>query len=174
MFMRITMALFFMFTGFVCRAQDRPALVDEYLQKWQHSKEYTLEMVTLLPEDKLDFRAADSTMTFRKQVLHITRAIVLQSGTYLRKQEFDHKIDTEKLYSKQELLTNLADAFDFATHIIETLTAADLEDKVDFFAGRFTKRQMLNVMDDHITHHKGQLVVYLRLNGIKPPRYMGW
>jgi uncharacterized damage-inducible protein DinB len=24
---------------------------------------------------------------------------------------------------------------------------------------------------DHITHHRGQIVVYLRLNGIKPPQY---
>ncbi|MFA9454721.1 MAG: DinB family protein [Candidatus Aminicenantaceae bacterium] len=24
---------------------------------------------------------------------------------------------------------------------------------------------------DHITHHRGQTVVYLRLNGIKPPQY---
>ena len=24
---------------------------------------------------------------------------------------------------------------------------------------------------DHVTHHRGQMVVYLRLNGIKPPQY---
>ena len=24
---------------------------------------------------------------------------------------------------------------------------------------------------DHISHHRGQAVVYLRLNGIKPPQY---
>jgi hypothetical protein len=26
----------------------------------------------------------------------------------------------------------------------------------------------------HQTHHRGQLVVYLRLKGIKPPQYRGW
>jgi len=25
-----------------------------------------------------------------------------------------------------------------------------------------------------VTHHRGQLVVYLRLNGILPPNYVGW
>jgi len=30
------------------------------------------------------------------------------------------------------------------------------------------------LLNDHQTHHRGQLVVYLRLNGIKPPAYIGW
>jgi uncharacterized damage-inducible protein DinB len=66
------------------------------------------------------------------------------------------------------------DAFTFSRDIVKELKPEDLEQRVDFFAGNFTKRQILNLMDDHVTHHRGELIVYLRLNGIKPPPYRGW
>ncbi len=36
------------------------------------------------------------------------------------------------------------------------------------------KLQINNPMQDHQTHHRAQLLNYLRLNGIKPPAYIGW
>jgi uncharacterized damage-inducible protein DinB len=36
------------------------------------------------------------------------------------------------------------------------------------------KLQILNLLNDHQTHHRAQLIVYLRINGIKPPDYVGW
>lgn len=41
-------------------------------------------------------------------------------------------------------------------------------------AGRMSKLQFINLLNDHQTHHRGQMMVYLRLNGIQPPEYMGW
>ncbi|RZM10040.1 MAG: DinB family protein, partial [Pedobacter sp.] len=29
-------------------------------------------------------------------------------------------------------------------------------------------------MDNHIIHHRGQCMVYLRMNGITPEGYLGW
>lgn len=29
-------------------------------------------------------------------------------------------------------------------------------------------------MDNHLAHHRGQMIIYLRLQGIKPPAYTGW
>ena len=46
--------------------------------------------------------------------------------------------------------------------------------KVDFFAGPKTRSQIIQLVDDHHTHHRAQLIIYLRLLGIKPPRYVGW
>jgi uncharacterized damage-inducible protein DinB len=49
-----------------------------------------------------------------------------------------------------------------------------LDEIVPFFAGPKARRQILILMHDHQSHHVGQLIVYLRLNGIKPPAYVGW
>ncbi|MCU0354066.1 MAG: DinB family protein [Cytophagales bacterium] len=29
-------------------------------------------------------------------------------------------------------------------------------------------------MENHIIHHRGQAIVYLRLKGIRPEGYVGW
>ncbi|OYY03206.1 MAG: DinB family protein, partial [Sphingobacteriia bacterium 35-40-5] len=34
--------------------------------------------------------------------------------------------------------------------------------------------QFLNLIQDHQTHHRAQLIVYLRLNMLNPPNYTGW
>ena len=57
---------------------------------------------------------------------------------------------------------------------IDQLTEKDLDTIVDFFAGPMSKRQILTLLNDHYTHHRGQIIVYLRMNDIKPPRYRGW
>jgi len=37
-----------------------------------------------------------------------------------------------------------------------------------------SKKIILMLMRDHMTHHRGMLVIYLRENGIKPAGYKGW
>ena len=61
-----------------------------------------------------------------------------------------------------------------AGEAVKNLPEATLNDQVDFLAGPKSKRQILTLMNDHMTHHRGQLLVYLRLREIAPPRYRGW
>ena len=68
----------------------------------------------------------------------------------------------------------LRSAFAYSTGVVQGLEAKQLEEPVDFFAGPMNKRQILNLMTDHLTHHRGQAILYLRLRGIKPPSYRGW
>ncbi|HEX5167745.1 MAG TPA: DinB family protein [Cyclobacteriaceae bacterium] len=166
--------IIFVFAFLQSMAQEQAPLIKEFLQKWNNSKEYTLELLNAYPEDKLDFKPTDSVMSFREQVMHIIVGIVWHSGTYLQEKQFSSSFDRNKNYTKAELIRIMDDAFVFSTEIVNNLTQDDLEKRVDFFAGNFTKRQILNLMDDHVTHHRGELVVYLRLNNIKPPAYRGW
>ena len=54
-------------------------------------------------------------------------------------------------------------------------TLESLEEEVDFFTTQVrNKGQILTLLNDHHTHHRGELLVYLRLQNIKPPRYQGW
>ena len=39
---------------------------------------------------------------------------------------------------------------------------------------KVSKESFLLTMDNHLAHHRGQLIVYLRLMGLKPPSYVGW
>ena len=46
--------------------------------------------------------------------------------------------------------------------------------KLIFFAGPKSKFQILNLLEDHVTHHRGQLIVYLNFKNSIPPSFIGW
>ena len=62
--------------------------------------------------------------------------------------------------------------FDEAIKLISEFEIKQLDDRLDYFGLSRTKRQILLLLADHITHHRGQMLVYLRLNKLVPPRYV--
>jgi uncharacterized damage-inducible protein DinB len=169
--MRILLSILLLgFTGNLL-AQD--AFIKEFQQKWKNASEYTIELAEMMPEEKYDFKPADGSRTFEEQVLHMMSNMVWLSSSYLAEGSFERDLK-KKDYSKAEIIALLKETTTFAAHTIAALSAEDLEKRVDFFAGPMSKRQIMMLMNDHLTHHRGQAIVYLRMNGIKPPRYRGW
>ena len=68
----------------------------------------------------------------------------------------------------------LNDSFEESSEIIKNTPDEELTSVIDFFAGSKSKIQILNLLQDHVTHHRGQLIVYLNLMNIIPPKYVGW
>lgn len=77
-------------------------------------------------------------------------------------------------FSKAQIILNIIASFDAAKARIQNTKEAELSQKVDFFAGQKSKLQILNLMQDHVTHHRAQILIYLNLNQIQPPKYVGW
>lgn len=142
-------------------------------QKWENNQNYVLKMAELMPEEAYDFSSTPETDSFKKQLLHMMQNMVWLSNSYLGSPKFEHDIKTADP-SKDEVINLLNKAFELARTALKMTETKDLSQKVDFFAGEKTLLQIIELMDDHLTHHKGQLAVYLRLNGITPPRFVGW
>jgi uncharacterized damage-inducible protein DinB len=153
--------------------QEQQGYLLDFQQKWENAAAYTIETAELMPDTLYDFRPTDEQMTFREQLLHIAGNMAWLSSSYLGGQRPDRDLRSAD-YDKTEILAILREGFELAGKAAAELPAAALEEKVEFFAGPMTKRQIVTLMNDHVTHHRGQLIVYLRLNGIKPPRYRGW
>ncbi|MGB3463805.1 MAG: DinB family protein, partial [Cyclobacteriaceae bacterium] len=75
---------------------------------------------------------------------------------------------------KSAILAQLNTSFDIVEKVIHESEARDFEEKVKFWNGPTTRRKLLSLTYDHITHHRAQAIVYLRMNDIKPPDYIGW
>lgn len=72
--------------------------------------------------------------------------------------------------TKDELVGYLRDSFEYAARVQESLTEKSLFDVVEGpYGGRRTKLGMATLAMWHASDHYGQLVVYLRSNGIVPP-----
>jgi len=151
-------------------AQD--TFVEEFQQKWENAATYTLEVAEKMPEEFYDFKPTEDQMSFAEQVLHLLRNMTWLSTDYLTEETYE--VDWKGAYSKAEILELIKETYAFAGKAADGLSAKELETKVEFFAGPMSKRQILTLMNDHSTHHRGQLLVYLRLKNVKPPRYRGW
>jgi len=152
---------------------SQDSFLSDYKLKWKNASEYTLEFAQSMPEDHYDYTPMAEEMTFREQLKHIAANMVWLSSSYL---EGKHTtIDpTKSGNSKREIISMMNQAFSYANETVNNLTEKDLNEKVDFFAGTMTRRRILLLMTDHVTHHRGQLVVYLRMNNVIPPSYRGW
>lgn len=165
--------IFFLLSGSVISQQFSPKTA--FLEKWKNSKEYLLEIAEQMPEDKFGFQPTDREMRFKDQLLHIRANMTWLGTTYFSSEQLDKEKLKENLPEKKaEIIALLANAFDKVYTQIENTKEEALQTEVDFFAGRKSKLQILNLLQDHVTHHRGQLIVYLNLNDIKPPQYIGW
>lgn len=146
---------------------------EAFLEKWNNSKDYLVGMAEAMPEEHYDFKPTERQMSFKEQLVHMKGNMDWLSTTYFTETEFKRE-NSEIPASKAEVIALVSLAFDTTSEIIKNTSEEKLNETVEFFAGPKSKLQILNLLQDHVTHHRGQLIVYLNLNEIEPPRYVGW
>lgn len=149
------------------------SFLQDHIIKWQNGLKYTEEVMNTLPDSLWTFKPVKEEMSFREQVLHITQNMYWLSSSYLNGENIGLKIKEEG-QSIQEIKSQYQDIGKYTLRVLRNLQENDLSERVNFFAGNLTCWQIFELMHDHHTHHRGQIIVYLRLNGLKPPKYVGW
>jgi len=146
---------------------------EAFLEKWGNSRDYLIAMAELMPEQFYNFKPTERQRSFKEQLLHIKGNIDWLSGTYFSTEDYK-QLKTDPAVSKEEIIKLLTDAFNASSEIIKKTSKEELKETVKFFAGPKSKLQILNLLQDHVTHHRGQLIVYLNLKNQEPPKYVGW
>jgi uncharacterized damage-inducible protein DinB len=72
---------------------------------------------------------------------------------------------------KETLLKILAEHYDMGTKLFSSLTPVQLQKMYKLPMGMMNGHEFLMLTLDHATHHRAQMEMYLRLNGIKPTAY---
>lgn len=152
---------------------QQTTLKEAWLEKWENSKNYLIGIAEAMPEEHYNFKPTERQMSFKEQLLHIKGNMDWLSTTYFTEQKFDRS-EKAQPETKAETIALLTTAFDNAKKIIKNTQEETLQETVDFFAGPKSKIQILNLLQDHVTHHRGQTIVYLNLKGVEPPRFVGW
>jgi uncharacterized damage-inducible protein DinB len=169
-----SIGILFVFSSVLSYAQ-KPLVVAAWNQKWQNSKQYLIEVAQAMPESEYGFKPVADEMSFGEQMKHIVGNVSWLSSSFIAKQEnpFSKEL-IAKAKTKAEIIEMLGKVFDFAYQNVQTITENNLSEEVEFFVKPTNKLQILNLLQDHQTHHRAQAIVYLRLKGIKPPAYSGW
>ncbi len=122
------------------------------------AKDFTVEVFEAMPEKDFSFQPTEDVRTFAAQAYHIAYSLewftMQLKGTPQQWSPAD-----ENSMNKSELIGYVKDQFD---SLIETVMETD-QDK-QFTAGVFGVLR-------HNSHHRGQMVSYLRMKGIAAPNY---
>ena len=168
--MRLLTYLFLLLPFFT---YGQSTFLEVFKEKWEHQELYFLQCIDLLEEKDLDYKPTADEMTTRDLILHIGGNMKWISSDYLNGPLHTSLYDHKDL-NKEQLTLHMKDLFAYTMTTLDNLEPHDLELRTDFFAGEKKLIQLVELMDDHLTHHKGQLTVYMRLCGKKAPRYVGW
>lgn len=145
------------------------------MKKWENSRDYLIAVAEAMPEDKYNYKPTERQMTFGNQLLHIRGNMLWLGNTYFTDTNFDrNSLTVNPPQGKEAILKALTESFDKVYTFIKEHPEENLSETITFSAGPKSRYQILNLLQDHVTHHRGQLIVYLNLNDIDPPQFIGW
>ena len=131
---------------------------EQLLATLENSQQYSLSVAEMMPANSYDFKPAGAGWTFRELMHHIAYGIFWWKDNYVKgiKTEWEQPAVKD---NKQDIIQYLEEAY---TSLKNTIADEKLSD--DAIKG-------FHASTDHITHHRGQAVLYLRCKNIAPPEY---
>jgi len=131
-----------------------------------------------MPEDKFGFAPTNGEFkgvrTFAQQIKHVA-AVNYELGAALLEQKPPVDIGDESgpasVTSKADILKYLKESFEYVHKAIATIHEKNLVQTVKspFGEGSVTRLGLATSVSSHGFDHYGQMVEYLRMNGIVPP-----
>ena len=153
-------------------AAQSPSIQANLLADWISQKDTLMKLAAVMPEDKLGYKATPPQRNYGEQILHIAEANVNQMKR-LGPKAAAPAIDM-KATSRAVILKALEDSFDYGTAVIkeqtdQTMLQAAAETRFDPNRAVSTRARVVSFVMGHTWDIYGQMVVYVRLNGITPP-----
>jgi uncharacterized damage-inducible protein DinB len=122
-----------------------------------------------MPEAKYGYRPAKDVRSFAEILNHVADiSYTLCSNV---KGEANPATASAK-GSKSEIMAHLKGSFDYCDGVYSGFTDAHLNDPADFWGVKTNKMFVLTQVANHDALHYGNLVTYLRINGLVPSG--GW
>ena len=145
-----------------------PSLAKEIAASFQRASTEILDVAEAMPADKYGYKPTGEVSSFGDQLVHV-------AGVTQRFIDTAKGVKTEAPHhgamAKPEIIALLKTTFQNAQGMITPLTDAQMLEPVKFpFGDRtVTRATFWQGPLYQIRNHHGQLVVYLRMNGIVPP-----
>jgi uncharacterized damage-inducible protein DinB len=149
---------------------------DAVREGWAGAKNNVTRAARAMPEDKFSFRPVASVRTFGEIVAHIAGANYIFCSTVRgEKAPFAEDHFEKSVTTKAEVLKALdaANAYcDAAYTSLSDRTAGEMI-AAPFGSGKSSRVAALIGNTGHLQEHYGNLVTYLRINGVVPPSSTG-
>ena len=167
-----------------CAAQDKKGkddhrTVTQVLDRTVSNMEHEfVSAAEAMPEDKFGFAPTNGEFkgvrTFGQQIKHVA-AVNYELGAAILEEKPPVDIGDESgpasITSKADILKYLNESFVYAHRAVQTINEKNLVETVrsPFGEGKVSRLGLATSVAAHGFDHYGQLVEYLRMNGIVPP-----
>jgi uncharacterized damage-inducible protein DinB len=143
-------------------------LREDLLGHWQSERDYSLAIVGAMPEEKFGYRPTPEVRTFGEQAVHFARA---QAAYFSRLELLEAPNAPPEDAAAPVANAYVTASFDYVRDVLTKVGEQEFFRR-DLSLGRaklHTTQDLWFRAALHTAHHRGQLIVYLRLNGIAPP-----
>ena len=150
------------------------------------AEKQVVDAAEAMPEDKFDFSPEKLNLpgsdykgvrTFGEQLKHVAASNYLIWSPITGEKPPDTVNDgkgPDNMKAKADIMKYVKDSFAFGHKAVATLNSSNLVEPIKSGSGRPTTRLFLGTFAAaHCFEHYGQLVQYLRMNGIVPPASRG-
>ncbi len=179
---KVTVIAFLLIASMAARAaepKEEHRSVTQVLDRTVNNlEEEFIPAAEAMPEDKFGFAPTNGEFkgvrTFAQQVKHVA-AVNYEVGAALLEQKPPMDLNGEagpaSLTSKADILKYLKDSFAYVHKAVATINEVNLVETVrsPFGEGKVTRLGLACAISWHAYDHYGQMVEYLRMNGIIPP-----
>lgn len=133
--------------------------------------------ILLIPDSKLSWKPIEDAKTTAELCIHIYRdSLILTVGTLkgeANNEDYDIiPFDSQKINSSKEIVEYGGKVKQFIQETVEKLTEEDMDKQITYNCWGNVKMggfESLSTILEETIHHRGQLCLYLRMMGIKPP-----
>jgi hypothetical protein len=149
-------------------------LREQIQEDWERHRDVVLSYVEAMPEEHFGFRPTPDVRTFAEQIEHIvTDHVAIVASAFQRDDRPGLGSPEEYLGVKAALLAHVRAGYGYVLGVVGEASDADLLDMGEVFGRyRVSRRRALEGALEHGTWTLGQVVPYLRLNGVTPPPYI--
>jgi uncharacterized damage-inducible protein DinB len=144
----------------------------DFATDWKLQMEYTIEVAEAMPAENYGFKPSEEMRPFGELMTHIGGANYFFSAL-ARGAEPPAEAKFEGEATKERVLSFLKGSFEYAEEAIASLDDDKAMEEITIFGGQFTmsRAKLCEFMRNHVTHHRGYALPYLRMNGVAPPSY---
>lgn len=133
------------------------------------------KIVAAMPNDRLDMKPSPDNMSFKQIAMHVYQT-ALMVGNSLKTGQMDKAdlklipLTLDEVHSAAQIVAYGSKVKEHLQQIIADMSEEDAVKPIGTTFGiAMNPLRMLNVLQEEGIHHRGQLTICLRMEGIKPP-----
>jgi len=156
------------------------AFRDSFIEHWKDTREYSLAVLDAMPPEGYTSKPNPAQMSFGEQMRHHGAANVVYFNAFgllplpeILKTTRETMNQLVPADNKAAVRKYVEASFDYVLAVLDKLSERDLTRTHEMWKGAppHSGTDIFLRAYTHTAHHRGQAVVYLRVQGIKPPTW---